>query len=73
MPSQLFIAFATLERCRRAVTALALAVAGLIGGCAEMQPFDYRPIDQVKPGPGLLTGEDGEFVLYGSKEKSVLD
>jgi hypothetical protein len=38
-----------------------------------MQPLDYRPVDQIKPGPGLITGEDGEFVLYGSSRESVLD
>lgn len=27
-------------------------------------PFDYTPPDEIQPGPGLLSGEDGEFVIY---------
>ncbi len=63
------------ERRRGASVALilALGIGGLMGGCADVQPLDYRPVDQIKPGPGLLTGDKGEFVLYGSSEKSVLD
>jgi hypothetical protein len=31
--------------------------------CAA-EPFDYTPVDGIPPGPGLLSGEDGEFVVY---------
>ena len=45
-----------------------LAVAGgmllLLGACAEMKPLDYTEIHEIPPGPGLLSGEDGEFVLF---------
>ena len=63
------------ERRRGASIALVLAlgIGGLMGGCADVKPLDYRPIDQIKSGPGLLTGDHGEFVLYGSSGKSVLD
>jgi len=75
MPRQSTVTFAaSVRRCRAPVAlALALAIGGLASGCAEMQPLDYRPVDQIKPGPGLITGEDGEFVLYGSPRESVLD
>jgi hypothetical protein len=40
----------------------------LLGGigltaCAA-EPFDYTPVDEIPPGPGLLSGEEGEFVVY---------
>ena len=34
-----------------------------LAACAG-EPFDYKPPDAIPPGPGLLTGEDGEFVIY---------
>ncbi len=38
---------------------------GFLTGCASVEPFDYRPTaDEMKPGPGLLSGEDGEFVIF---------
>ena len=45
-----------------------LALAGgmllLLGACAEVKPFEYTEIHESPPGPGLLTGDDGEFVLF---------
>ena len=29
-----------------------------------MTPLDYRAIDDIRPGPGLLSGADGRFVIY---------
>jgi hypothetical protein len=34
-----------------------------LAACAA-KPFDYTAPDEIQPGPGLLTGEDGEFVIY---------
>ena len=34
-----------------------------LAACAA-EPFDYTPPDQIQPGPGLLSGEDGEFVIH---------
>lgn len=34
-----------------------------LSACAA-EPFDYTPADEIPPGPGLLSGEDGEFVVY---------
>jgi hypothetical protein len=36
----------------------------LATACAEVKPFEYTEIHEIPPGPGLLTGEDGEYVLY---------
>jgi hypothetical protein len=41
---------------------LLLAGIGLTACAAE--PFDYTPVDEIPPGPGLLSGEEGEFVIY---------
>jgi hypothetical protein len=37
----------------------------LLGACAAVKPMAYTEIHEIPPGPGLLSGEDGEFVLYG--------
>lgn len=37
----------------------------LLGACADMKPLEYTEIHEIPAGPGLLSGEDGEFVLYG--------
>ena len=43
---------------------LALLLCGLgLAACAG-EPFDYVPGDAIRPGPGLFSGEDGEFVIY---------
>jgi hypothetical protein len=41
-----------------------LGVLLLATACAEVKPFEYTEIHEIQPGPGLLSGEDGEFVLY---------
>jgi hypothetical protein len=33
----------------------------------SIRPFHDKPAaDEMKPGPGLISGEDGKFVLYGT-------
>ena len=44
--------------------AVMVAVVGLAAACAEITPFEYTATDEIQPGPGLLSGEDGEFTLY---------
>ncbi len=34
-----------------------------------MEPMEYTPIDQIPPGPGLITGDGGEFVLHRRPRK----
>jgi hypothetical protein len=42
---------------------LAVGAALWLAACAA-EPFDYTPADEIPPGPGLLSGADGEFVIY---------
>jgi hypothetical protein len=43
-----------------------VAVSLLIGACASSpEPFDYQQSNELKPGPGLLTGEEGVYTIYG--------
>jgi len=43
---------------------LAIAALGVLAACANVKSFDYTAIDEIPPGRGLLSGGDGEFVLY---------
>ena len=50
---------------RRGPRLAALALALLLAACAGAKPFEYHPIHEIPEGPGLFTGEDGEWVIYG--------
>ncbi len=50
---------------RLAAVALAWALALALAACAGAKPFEYHPIDEIPEGPGFVTGEDGEWVIYG--------
>ena len=52
----------TLQRTARRI--LAVAALGALAACSNVQSFDYAAIDEIPSGPGLLSGGDGEFVLY---------
>ena len=39
----------------------ALFIALGLVACAQVKPFEPTPIDEIPEGPGLLTGEDGEY------------
>ena len=46
--------------------------AGLLWACLLLfscggEPFTYSPSNEVKPGPGLFSGPDGEFTVIGPK------
>ncbi len=43
---------------------LAMAVAFLAAACAEFEEFEYVPSSEIPPGPGAVTGESGEWVIY---------
>lgn len=45
----------------RSARLLAAALAAALTGCGA-QPFDYHQAGEMKPGPGMLTGEKGEAV-----------
>jgi hypothetical protein len=57
---------------RRIVFGLILVAAIAVAGCAASpQPFAYHDDRDEKPGPGLFSGEEGGFVIYGeSAEKN---
>jgi hypothetical protein len=39
----------------------------VLAGCATPpQPFHYQPDNELKPGPGLFTGEAGVYTIYGT-------
>jgi hypothetical protein len=47
-----------------------LAAAILMSCGAKGKPYDYQPTaDEMKEGPGLFTGEEGEFAIYDSKKE----
>jgi len=41
----------------------------LLAGCGG-EPFNYEPAHELKPGPGIFSGKDGEFTLIGSKKEA---
>jgi hypothetical protein len=45
-----------------------LAVAAAVSACASARPFVYENDRDLKPGPGLFSGEDGVFMIYGAPE-----
>ncbi len=47
----------------RRLRLLGLVALVSLAGCAGGQPFDYTPVDEIPPGPGLFTGADGAFVI----------
>ena len=49
---------------RIARMAVLAAVVGLAAACGEITPVAYTPTDEIPEGPGLLSGDDGEFTLY---------
>jgi hypothetical protein len=51
---------------KRFAVTTGLAGCLLFGGCATPpEPFDYQADNELKPGPGLITGEEGAFTIYG--------
>ena len=52
----------------RAAVALMLAAAAVMfAGCAAYKPYEYHDDREEMPGPGLFSGENGVFTLYGKK------
>jgi len=43
---------------------LAVAALGALAACSNVQPLGYTAIHEIRPGPGLFSGDDGVFVLY---------
>jgi hypothetical protein len=51
----------------------AALIAGLAGCARSPQPFDYRDDRDEKSGPGLFSGEEGGFVIYGEPPAQAED
>jgi hypothetical protein len=49
---------------RSPILALAGGMLLLLGACTDVKPLEYTEIHEIPPGPGLLSGEDGEFVVF---------
>ena len=41
---------------------------GMAACSASPEPFDYQPDNELKPGPGLFSGEKGGFIIFRSPE-----
>ncbi len=46
---------------------LILAIALSFTGCSQWKPYKPPESTEIPEGPGLLSGEDGEFVIYRKK------
>lgn len=42
------------------------SLAGMLAACSNVEPVSYTPTDEIPPGPGVFSGEDGVFTLYDS-------
>ena len=44
---------------------------GFTVGCSSMKPYDYKnEADEMKSGPGLISGEKGEMTIFRIPNKS---
>lgn len=49
---------------RKLGTAMLLATVLGLGACANVKPYSYQATaDEIKPGPGLFTGNKGKWVI----------
>jgi hypothetical protein len=52
----------------------AAALIAVFAGCASSpQPLVYHDDRDEKPGPGLFSGENGGFVIYGEPPVQAID
>ncbi len=49
---------------RRLSIVLGIAILLAVAACARGTPFQPTAVDEIKPGPGLFTGEAGAFVIF---------
>ena len=44
---------------------------GFTAGCSSMKPYDYKnEADEMKTGPGLISGEKGEMTIFRIPDES---
>ena len=46
-----------------------LAGALALAGCDSYEPLEVTPNSEIRPGPGLFTGERGAFYIVGDKRQ----
>ena len=52
---------------------MVLTLVGVVGisGCSTPpKPFEYESNREIKPGPGLFSGDDGYFTIYQQRPPS---
>ncbi len=57
-------------RCRACVM---VVMVGMAGCAASPEPFDYHDHKDEKPGPGLFSGDEGGYVIFGEPSKQNPD
>ncbi len=50
-----------------------LAGALALAGCDSYQPLEVTPNSEIRPGPGLFTGERGAFYIVGDQRQIPQD
>ena len=54
----------------RLIVLAGLAAFLVLAACASSpEPFDYQQNNELKPGPGIFTGEEGVYTIYGPPPK----
>lgn len=43
---------------------IAIIVLTALAACSAGEPLEYTAADEIRPGPGLVSGPDGKFTLY---------
>jgi hypothetical protein len=38
-----------------------------MGGCSTGKEYTYEPSSETPPGPGIFSGKDGVFTIYGEE------
>ena len=41
---------------------------GLVACATPPESFEYKPDNELKPGRGVLTGDQGAFIIYGEPD-----
>ena len=49
---------------------LAAALLVALSACGNVKPIDYTEPHDIQPGPGLFSGKDGDFVLFGERKSA---
>lgn len=48
-----------------------LVISMLLSACANQKPFEYHSSSEIPQGAGMVSGEDGAFVLYSKERKDA--